>query len=343
METPISRDRVVDRVKSLAIVLVLIIHSGIYTDPIGSPRWLGALAWGALARPAVPLFFMCTGALLLSPERTLPLRRLFGRNLLRLLLAMWVWALVYKLVPLAAAGTLSAPALWQALKEVLLFRQEFHFYYLHITLLVYLLLPLLRLLVRSAGDRLLDYALALWFALGIVWPSLLPWWPFSLIDGFPLQYQLNMSYAAAGYALLGWRLRRRPPERRTAWALLVLGFLCCFGGTWQLSRRDGMLSEFFFQGMGVPVCLMAAGVWSLLCRAPDPRPLDGAASYLSRASFCVYLVHILFLHLLRNHGFPPAALPPVLAVPLLALALLVLSLAVYEALRRVPWVKRWLV
>ena len=107
MQSQQTRDRGIDLVKAVAICAVLVIHSCVYTAPVGSSRWLGDLFWGALARPAVPLFFLCSGALLLQPEKELPLRRLLGHNLLRIVLAMLVWAMVYKLARLAAAGAFS--------------------------------------------------------------------------------------------------------------------------------------------------------------------------------------------------------------------------------------------
>lgn len=130
-----SRDPSLDVVRSLAIVLVLVIHTagtGLSTVP-GSPDFWGALVWGAPARPAVPLFFMCTGALMLC--RDIPPRRLFGHNLLRIVCAMLAWAFAYRLAALLSHG-LTLAGLWEAVKGTLLLQHEFHFYYLHILLLV---------------------------------------------------------------------------------------------------------------------------------------------------------------------------------------------------------------
>lgn len=77
-----------------AIVLVLVIHSasGYLSRPLTVPTG-GGLAWGAAARPAVPLFYMYSGALMLGRELT-P-RRIFSHNLPRILYAMFVWAFIY--------------------------------------------------------------------------------------------------------------------------------------------------------------------------------------------------------------------------------------------------------
>ena len=80
----------------------------------------------------MPVFFLCSGALLLDPDRDLSLRKLWGRNILHILLAMWVWAFAYKVYGLLPGG-ISLAGLWQGAKEVLLFHHEFHLYYLHIS------------------------------------------------------------------------------------------------------------------------------------------------------------------------------------------------------------------
>lgn len=90
---PSARDPALDAVRALAIVLVVMTHAASpgFSFPIGSGNWWGAMAWGTLARASVPLFFMCSGALMLG--RDIPLRRLYGHNLVRLVAAMYVWAL----------------------------------------------------------------------------------------------------------------------------------------------------------------------------------------------------------------------------------------------------------
>ena len=51
--------------------------------------------WDCLARFAVPVFFMCTGALMLPPERRLTGRDIFRRYFLRVLVILLVWAWLY--------------------------------------------------------------------------------------------------------------------------------------------------------------------------------------------------------------------------------------------------------
>ncbi len=344
-ETLNQREYGIDLIKSISILGVVILHTCTYGDAVLSSGWLANVFWGSLTRASVPLFLMCSGALFLRPERPLSVKKLFCRSIPRILAAMVFWAMSYKVFHLLAAGApLSPAALVQAFKEVLLFNQEFHLYYLQIILLVYLFLPVTDVLVRHATRRQAEYALLLWFALGVLYPTVGGFWPFRLLDMMAPQYQLNMTYASIGYGLLGWYLKEYPLGRRAGAGLALAGFLTVFGGTVWMSARAGSLHTLFLQGMTVGVALLAAGLFSLLVHArPSGAWTERVAAYLSKGSFCVYLVHVYFNYMLPKLGFSAALLPPLAGVPLAALVTLGGSLAVYALLRRVPLVKSWLI
>ena len=340
-----QRDSGIDLIKTVAIFFVVMIHCGDFSGSVGSGVWTASLGWTGLARPAVPLFLMCTGALMLPPEKELPLKKLWLRSIPRLVISMLVWAMVYKLAHLFVGGMLSLPSVFQAVKEVLVFNQEFHFYYLHLILLVYVFLPVLRSFTANADRRTIEYALVFWFVTGILYPTVASFWPFTLLTGLAPQYLMNMTYASLGYALLGWYLKTWPPRRSTSLCAVILGYAVVIGGTALLSVRDGALSELFLQGMTVGVCLTAAGLFSLLLRAGEGCASRSKAllSLCSRASFCIYLVHMLVVYAFRHFGFTPACLPAVLAVPVYALCIIVPSFAVWILLSRIPFVKKYLI
>lgn len=165
-------------------------------------------------------------------------RRLFTHNLPRILCAMFAWAFLYRLYWLWDGRALTPAAVWDAAKRTLLLQHEFHFYYLHILLLVYAFLPALRVFVRTASRREEEYLLAVWFVTGIFLPLARNFWPFTLVYQVDGWYTMNMSYSAIGYALLGHYLRQYGPTVRRRWygAALLGGLALTFGGCAALSR-----------------------------------------------------------------------------------------------------------
>lgn len=329
----------IDLIKTAAIFSVIVIHICPPGYSCAGFDYYATVFWGSVTRMAVPLFLMCTGALLLDPERDFSVGTFFRRNYLRILAALFFWAAAYKLFHLTVQRTLSSEALWKALKELLLFRHESHLYYLHIVLLLYAFIPVLRVLTGHAGRKLMGYLLALWALTGILFPTLRHFRPFSLLSGIPVQWQMNMTWAAMGYALLGHYLMNYPLKRRLGALAFAVGFALTFGGTLLLSGDE--LYTGFFEGMSVGVALQATGLFALLSGI-TPRH-TGLTRFVSLASFCVYLVHMFLLQIAPKLGWSILLLPCAISIPLSAIIVLAVSCGIYFVLSKIPFVKRYLV
>ena len=341
-----SRNLAIDFLKAIAIFGVVVIHTCSYEYNISSFNWVSSVFWGSAVRASVPIFFMCSGALLLAPEYKLSLKRFFSKNVLRIVVAMLFWAMAYKVFHLLAGHSLTLINIFQALKEVLLFNQEAHLYFLQIILLVYLFLPITKIITQYADKRHLEYLLALWFVLGIVFPTVAAFWPFKLLSGIPMQYKINETYAAIGYGLFGYYLKRYAPWNRVlCLSLTAAGFLITFGGTYISSALKSAFDTQFLEGMSVGVCLMAAGIFGLCTSVNITKSskIAGKIIYLSKASFCVYLTHMFFLYTLSYFGLKAAVLPTVISTPIVAGIIFVCSIFAYAVLSRIPIVKKWLI
>lgn len=80
MNTLSGRSGSIDLTKCMATCAVLMIHCSanryqLFT--VGSLDWLTVLFWNGTCKWAVPVFLMCSGALMNDPQRELPLNRLF--------------------------------------------------------------------------------------------------------------------------------------------------------------------------------------------------------------------------------------------------------------------------
>ena len=222
-----------------------------------------------------------------------------GSTLARILATLFFWALCYKLVSLKLMGSLTLPDVVDAVKHLLLFHHEEHFYYLHITLLAYAALPVTRLVVRYADKRLLRYALTLWFLLGILYPTVRTFWPFTLLNGVPVQWRMNMTYASIGYMLLGHCLFVYHPRPNRGLSVLALstGFLLAFWGTCFASYAEGRPSEHFLEGMGLAMFLAALGGMGLL---------SDSLSFTNRPKADRFYLKSLLLRLSYAHFLPPS-------------------------------------
>ncbi|MBQ4110651.1 MAG: acyltransferase family protein [Clostridia bacterium] len=336
----------IDLVKTVAIIGVIIIHvtgPKFYLYDVGSSSWLFILIFASLMRASVPLFLMCSGALLLNPEKEMPLKKLYLKNILRIVVAMLFWGMIYKISHLLEAGNVSVGSLWHAFKEILLFNQEYHFYYMHMIILVYIFLPITRLIVKYATKQILEYILAVWFVLGIVYNTLWPFMPVESIGGMVSQWQINLTYCSVGYGILGYYLKTYPQKNSINIISALLGFCIIFFGTYIMSLKTGILNETFLTGTTIGCALLAFGIYGLcLNNANKLSRFNKITESISKASFCIYIIHVLFLNTAMYHGWAGlfVSFHSVLAYVVL---IFTLSYITYLILSKIPIVNKWLI
>ena len=347
-----SRNSAVDGAKTVAIFGTLLIHAsaaGGFAGAVGSFDWVSALAWNCLVRSAVPLFLLCSGALLLPPQKNVTIASVWKKYIPRILAALLFWAAAYAAFDLLLMWRrgegVTAAMLGDMLRNLLLFNHKSHLYYLHITLLVYALLPVTRSFVAKAEQKTLYYALGVWFILSSVYPTLRAVSPLGRLYGIPAQYVINPSWGAVGLGVLGYVLTKDAAKRRPReFALLyLLSTAVTFGGTWIASLKAGALYDVFLQGNAPFVYLQAVSIYGFFVSSMQNKQGKRWLETVSRASFCIYLVHLFFLDYLTSHGFAAGIYSPIWAVPALVFALFLGGFAAWLWLRRIPIVNRWLI
>lgn len=105
MKTPsteTNRQHIVwlDAVKVIAIFMMIAVHCTDNVTPAErSAPWynLWGSFYGSFMRPAIPLFVMVTGALLLPVRTTTP--AFYKKRLLRVMVPFLIWSVAYNLFP----------------------------------------------------------------------------------------------------------------------------------------------------------------------------------------------------------------------------------------------------
>ena len=340
-----GRIRYLEMLRAIAIVAVVVLHAAItewHQLPPQGARW-ETLAWiNSALRFCVPVFFMISGALLLDPARPLSLRGLWRRRIPRLLVAFASWSLLYAIVEVYAPGGSGDPA--ELARRF--FTGHFHLWFLLALAGLYMVLPLLRAIVRDPATGWYFVALAGPFAFA-----------FPLLERLPvvgevlsevlgtMRVELVLGYSV--YFVLGHLLNRMELRRAQLVWIASAGALGLLGtgiGTSLVSRAEGGSDELFFGFLTPGVGLASVAVFCL-ARArwgEAPGRLPWLAAVLAANSLGIYLVHPLFQRLYREFGLTTEIAPPLLSVPLLAVLVLIPSLAVAALLRRIPRVGRYL-
>ena len=341
-----DRNLNIDLIKVCAILGVIVIHvcSSVLTqEPIGAFCWISALSYGTLFRASVPLFLMSSGAILLNPDRPLSIKKLYFHNIARIIVAMLFWGFGYKIFHLYMDGNLNADTVWYSAKRLLLFDHEFHFYYIDMILIVYIFLPITRLFVEKAEKKLLKYLLLIWMILAVIYPTLRYFKPFSMLSGMTGQWAINLTYSSIGYSVLGYYIRKYKPPISAGIIAFLSGIAITFGATFYLSQSDGMLNEIFLAGTSPGVTLLANGVFVLMQYVKIRGFFERIITYISKASFCIYLSHMFILYILNECGITELTMLSVLSVPLLSFIVLLVCIVIYAVISKIPILKKWVI
>ena len=154
METRGDRIHYFDYLRLFAMLGVILMHDA--SDLLRSeltPGWFGADLLTSLAFTAVPLFFMMSGALLLSRDETTDLDRLWKKRLPKLLVPLLFWSVI-SVLWLWHTGAKTLEEIPDAIASALKDPVSVHLWYLYTLAGFYLLSPLLRRMVQALDRRL---------------------------------------------------------------------------------------------------------------------------------------------------------------------------------------------
>ena len=296
----------IELLRMLAIFLVVFNHTdgyGWFAGIHGSPAHFPAMLFSALCKTAVPLFFMCSGALLIGREESLG--TLLKKWVLRFVLVLLLFSLLTVLYDIGWDLRAFSPLYFLKVLWAGPVTESYWYLYRYIGFL--LALPLLRRLGQAMGER--EYRYMAWLMLLLGLAGLLP--PLLLGESLELSGQLVLFFAeyAVFFPLLGYYLEQRLPETRCTGraaalaalaGLAALGLMCLalerccrHSGSWP---RD--VGELFFGRLNfLPAAAPYVAAKRLFLRR-QPGPLvSGTLRLFGGCSFGVYLTQHFLLDL----------------------------------------------
>ncbi len=350
MSTEASRRPIiywVDLIRVVAIYLVVMIHvSGQITNEwsqIPDGQWMIGNLYGSIARISVPLFFMISGALLLP--RSESLKDFYTKRMVKIVIPFLAWSLIYLAWLCGNNSSVCKPDfVWNLL---LVQGTYYHLWFLYVLISVYLILPILRLLIRPETDpRLLWYLIGLWLVFQPILTMAGTWWNFHINISAPLATGF-VCYFILGY-LLG-EMRLSPARITIAAFLWAAGAAATVAGTFYSSLGATQYNGFFYDFLSLNVILASAAAFVLLRWLAQARFFDSPRVHaitrsLAAATFGIYLIHILVIEILKDR-IPVLHISsfignPVWSIPLTTTLVFLLSYLLIIGLQKIPVVRR---
>lgn len=336
----------VDLIRTIAIILVILLHASIEQYPVVSVvdsgvfvRWWSVNIYDSIARPCVPLFVMLSGALLLQPSKVEePLRVFFKKRFSRIALPFLFWGAAYFAWRFFVNGEVLT---LDSIGQGLIWGPYFHFWFLYMLIGLYLITPLLRVLVAHADWKLLRYFLLLW----LLGTSAVPLLGIFGATSFNSNIFLFTGYI--GYFILGLYLLKVRLRSSTLYIALALGLVWTIVGTYLITASvGGSLQYFFYDFFSANVILESVALFLLLGsfqygKTEKSFPhFDALLHFISKNSLAIYMFHIMVLETLQKGylGFKISltTINPTLEIPLVTVVTLFICLLIFYPMKKIP-------
>ena len=346
--------RYFDCLRAVAILAVVVLHiSGQnfrYID-VHSGDWLAMNFWESMSRWGVPVFTMISGALFLNSDYTIG--RLLRKNILRIGVAFFSWSMVYLIL---------TNETWEVSAVLTqLFTGYYHMWFLYMIVGMYLLVPILRHMVRD--QKVTRYFLLLCFLFAYVLPELVKLVSIysgtlgnlgqSILGLLDLKYVMGFT----GYFVLGYVFHQTEISiKTTRWIYFgaITAFFLTFVGTIFISFYEGKANTLFYENFSITTLVESVAIFLLIksrlgcapapVESASPSRSESVICFLSKCSFGIYLIHPACIYVLEHYfSITTLSLPAWISVPLLTLVCFLLSLTATAILKVVPVVKRYLV
>ena len=325
-----KRDYSIDLLRIVAAAMVVMIHcSGWFSFVSKEPvRDIDTLVFGNAVSCAVPLFFMISGSLLLSPQYDFSLKKILYK-IGKIIIILVAWGGLYA-VSQIESFSFEKLLIWT-------FKGHFHFWFFDYLIGVYLLTPVFRALVLYEKGKYVKWFLGCWLLFGIIKYTVNGIQPHNeeiRIVTSKMTFELcNFS----GYFVLGYYLSTIKEEIQKGF--LLLAFLSCvvFCTLFISGNKDYQVSTMSFT---LPVVIESVTLFLLFYQMRLSEQNSSWLIPVSSATLGIYLIHPLIL----EHFLIPGVLElyPWIRVLCLWGYVFFFSLMASLLLNRIPFIRKWL-
>lgn len=336
-----------DILRIVSIFFVIVIHItsvGLRLCEAATPAWSANWLLNGVSRWAVPVFFMVSGALFLEPSKELTLKKLYKKNIFRIVICIIVWGFLYSLLDQYLYGTISAKSVLIAAYGIITGNTGYHLWFLYTLVMLYIAVPLFRLITCHASKRQLEYALLMWGVFSLLIGQINAFAAEVGFDSNLLPYSPFVIAGYGGYFLLGYYLSVYPLKGRIKTACYVLACLsvcAIIGGKLLLLSVWEIESAALELPLGVLSGLIAAAIFTL---AQNFKISDAAApllSFLGQRTFGIYLTHVFFISVIYHiWNIRPDYCQPLLAILLSSTGAFAASLFASWILSKIPLLRK---
>lgn len=289
-------------------------------------------------RWCVPMFFMLSGALLLTRGKEESVGEFLKKRLSKVVIPLIFWSFIYTLYNIYELG--ESYTAYEILVQFLTDDIYYHLWFLYIITGLYIMAPFLKLLVLHMDKKTFQAFLLFW----IVFSSFLPFLP-KFLD-FEIAIDAGLFQPYIGYFLLGAYLVLYPVPKKYLTPLGILTAISYFVTLWStyylnMGMPIGEFDDFFYEHYrpnALPITLFIFIAFQHMEKKIKPNAL---ITRISTATFGIYVIHPLVqIYLNKFFGLNETTFNPIISVPLVWVLIFAISFVIILAMQKLPVVNR---
>lgn len=304
-----GRIEYIDVLRVLSALSVVFLHTaaGSLRGNTGSVVWHTANVLTGIMSISVPIFFMISGAMVMSSKKTLSIAYTYKKRVVRMAVPFLVWSLFaviyYQAVNLYTTGAVNW---WEAAKKLAYMPGQavtVHLWFMYALIPLYLLSPILKRLVDAMNESLGRYMFVLWIVFSSVLPTIASFLPVKYQTMFQLSPDFNMNFMNGylGYFLIGYYLfiYDKKISKKLLTGVIIIDTAVISLGTWWKTVETDSYSEVFKTYPRLFILILSIAVFMYIKSLMEERHLpplgSGILQVLSMTSFGIYLMHNLIV------------------------------------------------
>ncbi len=325
-----------DFLRSYAIIMVVIVHSIseyiVVPELYGTVSWYANLILNAFSRTGVPIFFMISGALLLSADSTKNFATFYKRAIKRILVPLIAWNVIYFLYQVIIG--VSELNLWIMLSALINQGTEYHLWYLYTLLGIYLLAPFMKTLVDDCSSKQQYLLLFLMLFSTTICPFINSVTPL-YINLFDPLFNGYLSCFLMGYILSNIKINQKN--------IILFSLIGIFGLMFSvlyhhINSSNESINLFFNYGYSICHYGFAAAIFVIAKIIFEKRTFAvKTVTALSKYSFGIYLIHIMVTNSIMSYFMIDAS--PIISECYIFFVTIIISFFIAFVLGKIKYIK----
>ena len=306
-------------------------------------NWYITSVYNSLFHYGVPIFVMISGALFLNPNREINIRKLYTRNILRLVCVYLVWSAVYGIYDFCQYKAGWKFLLW----EIVTGRD--HLWFLPMIIGIYMILPILSAWIKNTDQKVIQYFLCLFFVFQILCETINELPVPEILNHITELRNIELVLSYVGYFVAGYYIVYVGFSERIRWFLQISGIilgLLSIPAMLILSNHSGYTNAGLVNSYSIFTFFYSISLFTFFyshftCKEMSEKKTR-FISNLGKDTLGVYAAHIAIIELLQNFGYTVTSLPLIVGIPIYVIVVYIIGTLISAVLRRIPVVGRYI-